>query len=101
MNLKELIKNLRHLNNYDLLIVLAFVARRWLRHKLATTHPTHIVLPIAICQVIFFIIAVGTSNNIIPTLAVGNLTIVALALIPITIPRRSKPIKAHWLRPHE
>lgn len=103
MNLKNLIKELRHLNNYDLLIVLAFTTRRWLRHKLSALHPAHIVLPISALQVFFFIITVGMgkASNLIPTLAVGNLLIVALALIPITLPRRHKPIKAHWIRPHE
>lgn len=97
MHLKELIKNLQQLNNFDLLLILAFTARLWLKHKLTRLHPAHLILPIATLQVLFFIVAVGTATNVIHTLAVGNLSIAALALLPITLPRRPK-LKAHWIK---
>jgi len=98
--MNDLRKLLQQLNSFDLLLVLAYVTARWLRHKLSQLHPANLVLPIATIQILFFVVAVGTATNVIQTLAVGNLLIVAFALLPITVPHSPK-VKAHWIRPHE
>lgn len=98
MKPNELLKNLRQLNNPDLALILLFVLARWLRHQLTALHPVRLVIPVVTLQVILFAIAAGVSSNFLYTLALGNLILTALALLPIILPRRPR---YHWIRPHE
>lgn len=117
----ELQKNLRQLNNFDLALTLAFVALRWLRHRSLSLRERvrvrDLALPAAVCQVILFI-AAGSSSNPLVTLAVGNLILTAIVLLPMTSsPKysRSSPegvqryfwevpkaegdgVRAHWIQ---
>ena len=103
MKPSELKKLLTQLNSFDLILVLAYVARHWLRYHVSRLHPSQLALPVVLLQVVFFVVAVGTSTRLIYTLALGNMVIVALALIPILLPSPSRgdQIKAHWIKPNE
>jgi hypothetical protein len=98
MKPKELEKNLHPLGKHDLYIILLFVFYRWLRYKVARLHPSRLIIPITLAQITLLIVTVLYSTNIFIHFAIGNLTIVAIALIPTAITQKRKAF--HWVK-HE
>lgn len=97
MNPNELETNLQSLSKTDLYIILWYVRLRWLRYKVSLLRPRHIILPATLAQVLAFIIAAHTCHFIIFA-SIGNMIIVGISIIPMTLPQ---PLKAHWVKAHD
>lgn len=95
MKRNDLKNELSQLNKTDLLIVLWYARLRWLRHKVSRLTPVRILIPTTLLQMIFFIFTIGYENSL-AFLAVGNLLIVSIAILPSTL-SRPKPT-VHWVK---
>lgn len=95
MRPKDLKEKLAHLSLADLYIILVYVFLRLIRHKVGSLRPIQILLPAVLLQIIFFVITITTAQNIVSTLAIGNIIIVGIILAPSAIRRP----RYHWVRP--
>lgn len=98
MKQNDLETNLQSLSKTDLYIILWYVRIRWLRHKASLLRPVQLLIPATLLQISAFILAAYHPKNFISIAALGNLIVVALALLPMTFPR---PIKAHWVKAYD
>ena len=87
--------DLQSLNKTDLYFILWYLRLRWLRYKAGQLHPRQILIPATLLQILIFILAAYSSQHFISTLAIGNLIVVGIALLPMTLPRA---FKAHWIK---
>lgn len=94
MKPENLQSKLDHLNKVDLLLVSIYVFLLWLRHRAGSLRPRQVFFPAVLAQIITFIYIAFTSSNVIPAFAVGNLAIVAIAMLPSTIQRP----RYHWVK---
>lgn len=88
-------KLLSQLSEYDLLIVLWYVRFCWLKNKVRQLTPMQILLPASILQ-IFSFIYFALQDNFLVNMAVGNMLIVGIALIPMTLKKPKS--KIHWVK---
>jgi hypothetical protein len=95
MRQNELETNLQPLSKTDLYIVLWYVRLRWLRYKISLLRPQQIIIPATLLQIVVLILAALHPHNFIFIVSIGSFIVVALALLPMTLPR---PLKAHWIR---
>jgi hypothetical protein len=90
-------QELHSLSKLDLRIILWHTRLRWLRYKISLLRPHHLIIPATLAQITAFILAAHTSH-FIHFAAIGNMIVVGIALIPMTLHR---PIKAHWVKAYE
>jgi len=80
------------LSKSDLQRVLIHTRLVWARYKLSLLTPAQLIIPVTFMQIIFFVFSIAVFS--LPLWAIGNLALIALALIPMTMPRRAK---YHWI----
>lgn len=97
MKPEKLRSTLARLNKADLFLVLCYACLLWLRQRVGSLRPLHVLFPAVLSQIIFFAWAAYTSDNFLPVLALGNLTIVAIFIFPLTT-QKDRP-HCHWVTP--
>jgi hypothetical protein len=80
--------NLQNLSLPDRLLILLYVERLHLRARLRRLRPVHLLIPTALAQMILFAwVLLHPVEPILSNLAIGNLLIIALAILPSALPR--------------
>lgn len=80
----------------QLVLFIMLVRRSW--RAVPHLRPHHIIIPTTLSQIFILILAACFSRNFISTVAIGNLIVVGIALLPMTLPH---PLKAHWVKAHD
>jgi hypothetical protein len=83
--LQQIIELTRNLPLEDQIIVLFYVIKRWLQFTLSNLHPSRILVPVTLAQIILFALTLYHSERPFPTLAIGNFVIVGIAIFPMTL----------------
>jgi hypothetical protein len=91
-HLRELILNASEAQ-VQLVLFILLVRRAW--RAIPHLRPQHLIIPATLLQIIVFIIAACFSQHFISTVAIGNIIVVGIALLPMTFPQ---PLKAHWVK---
>lgn len=89
-------KELQQLDKTDLYRVLWYVRYKTALHKIRQTKVQQIIVPVALLQIITFVLFVSKSLYV---LAIANMVIVGIALLPFALHRPKQ--KYHWVRGSE
>ena len=84
---------LRELNIYNLLLVLAYASFLVLRRRMVRLHPSRVFAALAPLQIALLLLFSGDVIGIYYFIS-GNLAVTALAIIPSTIQRP----QYHWVK---
>ena len=86
---------LQHITGQELLNQPRPLKAQTVREHVNNMRPIHVLLPATVLQIGVFLLAIINHDYFAHIFAVGNLSIVGLALIPLHI-RKPKPLQ-HWV----
>jgi hypothetical protein len=80
--------NLQNLSLPDRLLILLYIERLHLRARLRRLRPVHLLIPAALLQMAWFaVVMLHSAPPALHNLVIGNLLIVAAAILPSALPR--------------